>query len=150
MHRIILVACLLAGLGSAARADDLIAVASPRPVKETLDRLQEVVRAADFSVVARVPHSAAAEGVGLTLRPTELLVFGNPRGGTPVMQCNQRAGIDLPLRALAWQDEAGKVWLAMHDPKTLATDWNLGAACEPVIERMTAAVRKMLGDATAP
>lgn len=149
LKAIISVGVLLA-LALPARADDLIVVKSGRPVKETLDRLQGLVTEAGFTVVGRVPHSEAAKGVGLSLRPTELMIFGRPQGGTPLMLCNQRAGIDLPLRALAWQDEAGQVWLGMVDPQALKRRYALGAQCDGAVTAMEAAVRKFLGDGAAP
>ena len=101
MQRILLACLVMLAIQVQAHADDLIAVKSGQPVKETLDRLQTIVVANGFFIVARVPHSEAAKGAGLTLRPTELMVFGKPQSGTPIMVCDQRAGIDLPLRALA-------------------------------------------------
>lgn len=141
---------MLVGATMAARAgnaDELISVRSNRPVAETIDRLQQRVTAAGFFVAARVDHAKGAAGVGLALRPTELLVFGNPKGGTPLMQCDQRVGIDLPLRALAWQDEGGQVWLGMTDPRALKSRFDLGPACDQPIAAIEAVVRRLL-DAT--
>ena len=70
-------------------------------------------------IFARIDHAAGAQKIGKTLRPTELLIFGNPQGGTPLMECAQSAGIDLPLKALAWEDAAGQVWLGYNDPHYL-------------------------------
>ena len=150
MSRAILAFCLALGLVTLARADDLIAVKSGASVPQTLDRLQKIVSDAGFIIVARVPHSEAAKGAGLTLRPTELMIFGKPQSGTPIMVCNQRAAIDLPLHALAWQDETGQVWLGMNDPKALKQRYSLGVACDPVVAMMDTTVRKFLADATAP
>lgn len=150
MLRFILTVCLVLGVGAQARADDLIAVKSTMPVKATLDRLQKLVSDDGFFIVARVPHSDAAKGAGLTLLPTELMIFGKPQSGTPIMVCNQRAGIDLPLRALAWQDQGGQVWLAMIDPQALKQRYALGAECDPALKTMDTAVRKFLHDATTP
>ena len=133
-----------------ARANDLISVKSIRPVKETLDRLQKIVTDDGYSVVARVPHSDAAKKAELDLRPTELMIFGKPRSGTPIMVCNQSAGIDLPLRALAWKDQEGQVWLAMVDPQVLKQRYALGDECDGVIVKMTGAVKALLANATAP
>ena len=133
-----------------ARANDLISVKSIRPVKETLDRLQKIVTDDGYSVVARVPHSDAAKQAELDLRPTELMIFGQPRSGTPIMVCNQSAGIDLPLRALAWKDQEGQVWLAMVDPQVLKQRYELGAECDGAIVKMTGAVKALLANATAP
>ena len=87
--------------------------------KETMDRLIAAVTGR-MTVLARIDHAAAAAKVGMELRPTEVVLFGNPRGGTPLMQAVQTMGIDLPLKALVWQDEGGKTWLAYSDPKWLA------------------------------
>ena len=150
MFRITIAACMAVMFGGAAIADDLIAVKSGKSVPQTLDRLQKLVTDDGFSVVGRVPHSEAAKGAGLTLRPTELMIFGKPQSGTPIMVCNQRAAIDLPLHAIAWQDEGGQVWLGMNDPKALKQRYALTAACDPNIAAMDKAVRKFLADATAP
>ena len=126
--------------------DALISVRSRWPVAETIDRLQERVIAAGFFVAARVDHAKGAAAAGLALRPTELLVFGSPKGGTPLMQCDQRAGIDLPLRALAWQDESGQVWLGMTDPAVLKARYGLEAACDRPIAGMKSVVQSLLAD----
>ena len=147
MKRIV-VACVLLLTAHAARADELIAARSARSVMETLDRVEAAAKADGFFIVARVDHSGAAEGVGLSLRPTGLLIFGKPQGGTPLMQCDQRTGIDLPLKALAWKDEAGQVWLGMADPAVLKARYGLGAACDAPISAMQGAVRNLLDSAT--
>ncbi len=101
-------------------ADGLIAVKSPYSPKDTMDRLQNVVKQKGMNVFARIDHAAGAAKVGKTLRPTELLIFGNPQGGTPFMECNQTVGIDLPLKVLVWRDASGQVWLGYNDPAFLA------------------------------
>jgi len=98
----------------------LVAKRSPYPVVETMDRLERAVRDRQLIVVARVDHAAAAHEAGLTLRPTQLLIFGNPKAGTPLMQNAQSIGIDLPLKGLVWEDDRGQVWLAYNDPAWLA------------------------------
>jgi uncharacterized protein (DUF302 family) len=80
--------------------------------KETMDRLEAAIRAKGMNVFARIDRAAGAAEVGLTLRPTELVIFGNARGGTPLMQSVQTVGIDLPLKALVWEDDAGKTWIS--------------------------------------
>ena len=150
MLRYILTVGLMIGLSVQARADDLIAVKSSKPVKETLDRLQKIVSDDGFFIVGRVPHSEAAKSAGLTLLPTELMIFGKPQSGTPIMVCNQRAGIDLPLRAVSWQDQSGQVWLAMLDPQVLKQRYSLGAECDSPLKNMETAVRKFLSEATTP
>jgi uncharacterized protein (DUF302 family) len=87
---------------------------------ETIDRLAVAVRAHGMMVLARIDHAGAAAKAGLALRPTEVMIFGAARGGTPMMQAVQTAGIDLPLKALVWQDEAGKTWLGYNDPAWIA------------------------------
>jgi uncharacterized protein (DUF302 family) len=98
----------------------LITIASTHSVKDTIDRLVADVTSKGMTVFARIDHAAGAQGVGLVLRPTELLIFGNAKGGTPLMQSHQTIGIDLPLKALAWEDAAGAVWLSYNDPAWLA------------------------------
>jgi uncharacterized protein (DUF302 family) len=115
--------------------DGLTICPSHHGPKETMVRLVAAVTTRGMTVLARIDHAAAAVKVGMELRPTEVVLFGNPRGGTPLMQAVQTMGIDLPLKALVWQDEGGKTWLAYNDPKWLAkrhdalfgTDHALGA-----------------------
>ena len=115
--------------------DGLVTIESRFGVSETIDRLERALKAKDITVFARIDHGAGAASVGLPLRPTELLIFGNPRGGTPLMQANQTVGIDLPLKVLAWQDVSGHsrltysdpVWFAQRHHLSSATDANLGA-----------------------
>jgi uncharacterized protein (DUF302 family) len=100
-------------------ANGLVALKSALAVKETLDKLARVIESKGLTVFCRIDHAANAVGAGLSLRPTEVLIFGNAKGGTPLMQATQTIGIDLPLKALAWQDEAGQTWLAYNDPTWL-------------------------------
>ena len=88
--------------------------------KETMDRLETEIRAREKKVFARIDHAAGAAEVGLKLRPTELIIFGNARGGTPFMQSVQTVGIDLPLKALVWEDAAGKTWISYNEPSWIA------------------------------
>lgn len=101
-------------------ADGLIAVKSPHNPKDTMDRLEAVVKQKGLTIFARIDHAAGAAKVGKKLRSTELLIFGNPKGGTPFMECNPTVGIDLPLKALVWEDASGQVWLGYNDPEFLA------------------------------
>ena len=100
--------------------DGLVTLPSNYPVPDTIDRLRDAVTAAGLQVFARVDHAAGAREVDMELRPTELLIFGNARGGTPLMQDKQTTGIDLPLKALAWTDESGQTWLSYNDPVWIA------------------------------
>ena len=101
-------------------ADGLISLKSPHNAKQTMDRLETTVKQRGLTVFARVDHAAGAAKVGQSLRPTEVLIFGNPKGGTPFMACAQTVGIDLPLKALVWEDASGQVWLGYNDPAYLA------------------------------
>lgn len=101
-------------------ADGLVALKSPYSPQETMQRLETVVKARGLNVFARIDHTAGAAKVGMPLRPTELLIFGHPKGGTPFMQCAQTVGIDLPLKALVWEDESSQVWIGYNDPKFIA------------------------------
>lgn len=118
----------------------LISVQSAFSVAETIDRLIATITPLGLSVFARVDHAAGAAAIGQTLRPTQLLIFGNPNGGTPLMQDRQTAGIDLPLKALAWQDDNGKVWLTVNDPHWIAQRHGLGAASAAAVATMTQAL----------
>jgi uncharacterized protein (DUF302 family) len=100
--------------------DGLVSVKSAHGAKASMDRLEEAVRQRGLNVFARIDHAAGAARIGKTLRPTELLIFGNPQGGTPFMECAQSVGIDLPLKALVWEDAAGQVWVGYNDPAYLA------------------------------
>jgi uncharacterized protein (DUF302 family) len=115
-------------------SNGLITVASKFSVGETLDRLTAAITSAGLLVFARINHAGNAEEVGLELRPTELLIFGHPKGGTPLMQDKQTAGIDLPVKALAWEDEAGGVWLTYNEAAWLATRHELGSASSQAIK----------------
>jgi uncharacterized protein (DUF302 family) len=119
-------------------SNGLISVASKFSVRETIDRLTAAVTEAGLLVFARIDHARNAAQVGLELRPTELLIFGHPKGGTPLMQDKQTAGIDLPIKALAWEDEEGTVWLTYNEAMWLATRHQLGAASSDAIKAMEA------------
>jgi uncharacterized protein (DUF302 family) len=108
--------------------------------KETMDRLENEIRAHGLNVFARIDHAAGAAEVGLTLRPTELIIFGNARGGTPLMQSVQTVGIDLPLKALVWQDTAGKTWISYNEPNWIAQRHGIANA-EPVVAKMADLLR---------
>ncbi|MGD9693839.1 MAG: DUF302 domain-containing protein [Lautropia sp.] len=133
----ILMACCFASAAGA--AEGLTTVQSPYSVKETIDRFETAAKSRGINIFLRLDHAESAKKIGKTLRPTELLVFGNPQGGTPLMECAQSAGIDLPLKALAWQDAAGKVWLAYNDPKYLALRHGADN-CGPVVENLSKAL----------
>ncbi|MEO5697315.1 MAG: DUF302 domain-containing protein [Burkholderiaceae bacterium] len=118
--RLIASLALAALVSTAGAADGLIAAQSPHGAKETMDRFEKIVKKRGLKVFLRLDHAAGAAKIGKTLRPTEVLVFGNPEGGTPFMECAQTVGIDLPLKALVWQDASSQVWLGYNDPAYLA------------------------------
>jgi uncharacterized protein (DUF302 family) len=121
-------------------ADGLTTVLSSFGPKETMDRLAAEVASKGLTVFARVDHAAGAAAVGLPLRPTELLIFGNTKGGTPLMQANQAVGIDLPLKALVYEDGAGKVWLAYDNPSWIAERHRLGTDVAPTVQVLSKAL----------
>ena len=139
---------LLAATYSALAADGLVQTQSPVSVQETMDRLEQLVETRDLTVFARIDHAAGAAKVGQTLRPTQLLIFGNPRGGTPFMQCAQSTGIDLPRKALVWADDEGQVWIGYNDPAFIAQ--RHGVPDCPVVEKLTGALQRLTTDAVAP
>jgi uncharacterized protein (DUF302 family) len=127
----------------------LITRVSRHAVKATIDRLESAVKANGLTVFARVDHAAGAASVGLPLRPTELLIFGNARGGTPLMQLEQTVGIDLPLKALAWEDAAGKTWLSYNDPAWLAARHGVGDQGAAVATALGNALAALAQEATS-
>src|ERR1700728_4238760 len=100
--------------------DGLTTIPSSFDPKQTIDRLEAEVKAKGMTVFAHIDHAAGAAAAGLPLRPTDLLIFGNAKGGTPLMQSVQTTGIDLPLKILVWQDVAGATWLSYNDPSWVA------------------------------
>ena len=103
----------------------IISKPSKYSVPETLHRLETILESKNVKVFAVVDHSGEAEKAGLKMPPTQLLIFGNPKGGTPVMLAAPTAAIDLPLKALAWEDASGKVWLSYNDPAYIQRRFNL-------------------------
>src|SRR5258705_10140439 len=95
--------------------DGLTTIQSRYPPKEPMQRLETAVKSKGMTVFAHIDHAAGAAEVGMTLRPTDLLIFGSPEGGTPLMQSAQTIGIDLPLKALVWEDAKGHVWLVSQN-----------------------------------
>jgi uncharacterized protein (DUF302 family) len=128
--------------------DGLVRIPSSFGPGETMDRLEKEIRDRGLTVFARIDHGEGARQVGFILRPTELLVFGNARGGTPLMQADQETGIDLPLKALVYQDASGKVWLAYNDPQWLAERHHLAAAAAPTIAALTKLLETVAARAT--
>ncbi len=146
--RTLLSPLLLSIASLASAADGMIAIKSPHSAAITMNRLEDIVKQRGLTVFARIDHAAGAAKIGKTLRPTELLIFGNPQGGTPLMECAQSAGIDLPLKALVWEDASNQVWVGYNDPAYLAQ--RHGAAQCPVLENLTKALSSLAGAAVAP
>jgi uncharacterized protein (DUF302 family) len=130
-------------------ADGLTTLSSSHGPKDTMNRLAAEITARGMTVFARIDHAAGAAEAGLPLRPTELLIFGNAKGGTPLMQSEQTIGIDLPLKALVWQDASGRTWLSYNDPSWLAKRHGLGAEVDPAVKAMAAALNVIATKATA-
>ena len=126
----------------------LITVESAFPASEPADRLAAAAEAAGMRVFARIDHAAGAAEAGMELRQTELLLLGNPRGGTPLMQDRQTAGIDLPLRALAWEDADGRSWVTTNDAAWIADRHGLGDASAAAVAAVSAALARIVGQAT--
>jgi uncharacterized protein (DUF302 family) len=109
----------------------LVTIESAHPAAETLTRLEQALKAKDIQVFARIDHAAGAASVGLELRPTVVLIFGDPRAGTALMRADQRTGLDLPLKALIWEDASGRVFVTYSDPRWVARRHGLtGPAAE--------------------
>lgn len=129
--------------------EGMIALPSPYSARSTMDRLENIVKARGLRVFARIDHTAGAQSINLELRPTELLIFGHPKGGTPLLQCDQTYGIDLPMRALAWEDATGKIWLGYTDPAKLGhrhSDGNCNLALKSLTVTLDGLVREAVSD----
>jgi len=121
----------------------IVSVQSRFSASETIERLLATLAERNLTVFARVDHAAGAASVGLPLRTTELVIFGNPKGGTSLMQDQQSAGIDLPLKALVWEDSESKVWLSYNDPTWIAQRHSLGAHSNPAVTVMVDMLRQI-------
>ncbi len=128
--------------------DGLVTCLSSFGPKETMDQLTAAVTNHGISILARIDHAAAAAEVGMELRPTEVLIFGNPQAGTPLMQAMQTTGIDLPLKALVWRDEAGTTWLAYNDPRWLAKRHTIDAGLDRIVATMADVLTALAKEAT--
>ena len=118
-------------------------VKSAHSVKDTIDRFAADVTAKGMKVFARIDHGQGASEAGLALRPTELLIFGNAKGGTPLMQSRQAIGIDLPLKALAFEAADGTVWLCYNDPHWLAKRHGIDSATVPAVNSLATALASL-------
>jgi uncharacterized protein (DUF302 family) len=130
-------------------ADGLILHPSRHSASETIQRLLAALGARNMTVFARVDHAANAAAAGMPLRPTEVVLFGNPKGGTALTQDQQTAGIDLPLKALVWEDAAGKAWLSYNDPAWLAQRHALGGNSAAAVAAMATALAAVAKEVTS-
>ena len=149
MKRLLILASLIALIPTMSFAADkgMISKKSHYSVKVTLDKLENVLRKKGITIVTRWSHDAGAKKVGIPLRPTELLIFGNPKLGSHFFTSNQTAGIDLPMKALAWKDKKGQVWLTYNDPTYIANRHTIGDRPK-IVKKMTGALNKLTNVAT--
>ena len=143
-HFALILLCVLALPAAADDALDrgVVVKKSTHSVAATLDKLEGIVKSKGFTVFARIDHAAGASKVDKQLRPTQVLLFGNPKIGTALMLSDQRAGLDLPIRVAAWQDEKGQVWIAYNAPQWLANRHGINNRAK-VIGKMTGALDKL-------
>jgi uncharacterized protein (DUF302 family) len=137
------------GWAKAMDRDGLITIQSRYTPKETMQRLETAVKSKGMTVFAHIDHAAGAAEVGMTLRPTDLLIFGSPKGGTPLMQSAQTIGIDLPLKALVREDAEGHVWLSYNDPAWVVQRHGGAAGMEAAVQTMTGALKAIATEATS-
>ncbi len=144
---LIILLCTISTQSNATDSNGIIKIKSKHTVAETINKLEAVLNKKGMTVFKRVNHAAGAEKAGLKLRPTELLIFGNPKVGTPLMLCSQTAALDLPLKALAYKDENGQVWLAYNDPGYIAKRHHV-SNCSQVTNKMSKALANFSKAAT--
>jgi len=136
MKKLIFIALLILSVSIAAEsADGVVNVQSTLTVNETADRVESILKEKGMTVFNRIKHSEAAGKVGIELRDTELIIFGNPKVGSPLMKCQQSVAIDLPQKVLIWEDDKAKVWTSYNDPRYLDKRHNLNG-CEEVISKI--------------
>jgi uncharacterized protein (DUF302 family) len=130
--------------------EGLISVPSSRPVDELVDRLEATLAARKITVFARIDHAEGAASEGMVLRPTVVLIFGHPRAGTPLMRAEQRLGLDLPLRMLAWEDADGASWLTYHDVAALVSAHGVDPAAHRAVAALSAMLSSVAGEVAGP
>jgi uncharacterized protein (DUF302 family) len=128
--------------------DGLITMQSNCDPEATMMKFEAALTAKGMAVFAKIDHAAGAASVGLPLRPTVVILFGNPKGGTPLMQAAQTSGIDLPLKALVWQDAANVTWLSYNDPAWIAARHGLHQEAEAAVKAMSGALQGFADAAT--
>lgn len=146
LHLLALLSVLL--LPAAASAQGAMTILpSKHPVEDTVDRLAKAIEAKGIKIAARIDHAAGAKAAGLELPPTVVLLFGNPKLGTPLMQADPRVGLDLPMKMLVWQDKAGKVWVGYAPPLALQARYTLDG--QPAADALKALAGALDGFAKA-
>jgi uncharacterized protein (DUF302 family) len=130
-------------------APGLTTVRSKYSAKDTLDKLEADIKARGIEIFARIDHAAGAASAGLPLRPTTVLIFGNAKAGTPLMQADQAVGIDLPLKALVYEDASGAVWFSYNDPRWIAQRHGLGASVAANVEGLAKVLESLAAKTTA-
>lgn len=137
-------------LGAPALAGEKwVTVPTAHSAKAAMDKLETLAQSRGLKIFARIDHAAGAKSIGETLRPTELLIMGNPKGGTPVLQCAQTFGIDLPLHVLGWEDADGKNWLGYKDMSKLGHKLK-GDNCDAALKRLSGALEGLVSEAAKP
>ncbi|UCB56330.1 MAG: DUF302 domain-containing protein [Thiotrichales bacterium] len=131
----------------AEQSDGVIRMKSMHSVSVTVEKLESALKSKGMTIFKRVSHADGAASVGLELRPTELMIFGNPKVGTPLMQCQQLAALDLPQKALIYEDENGQVWFAYNDPQYIAERHNI-SGCDDVVNKISKALANFSRAAT--
>ncbi|MDJ0619429.1 MAG: DUF302 domain-containing protein [Calothrix sp. MO_192.B10] len=134
-----------------AKKNGIVKVKSNYSVSETAQRFEAIAKERGLKIIAKVDHAAGAQSVNKELRPTQLIIFGNPAVGTPLMQCNQTTGIDLPQKALIWKDEQGQVWLGYNSPRYLLIRHQLrgcGEEVQQALQRVGNALNSLAQEAT--
>ncbi len=134
--------------GAVGAAEGMVTVESSHSVKDTVDKLETVLKSKGMKVFARIDHAAGAASVDMQIRPTEVLLFGNPKVGTPLMICNQSVAIDLPQKMLVWEAEDGKVYLGYNDPAHLKARHSL-EGCDEVLGKVSGALGNFAAAAAA-
>jgi len=142
-----LLGLVLQATSLSASGQGMLVVKSTHSVVDTLDKLEKVLLSKGMKVFMRIDHAAGASGADLELRPTQVMIFGNPKIGTPLMNCSQSIAIDLPQKMLAWQDEAGQVWLGYNDPAYLK-ERHASSGCDKIFEKVSGALAKFAAAAT--
>ncbi len=139
LNSILLLTITFASTLATAHSDGMIQIKSNSDVSTTIDKLEQALKNKGMMIFKRINHTAGGEKVGIDIRPTELLIFGNPKIGTKLMQCTQAAALDLPQKALAYKDESGQVWLLYNDPNYMAARHHI-KGCEAVVKKFSDAL----------